>query len=158
MKNITIGHIHSSWKSASSAHYYAERGDGDEYAFGKTPSDALLKLEQREAAIVAKFDKNMSEVVAFLAIGATEYLHQHRGTNLTAYGGYMGIINDVIQCAPLLERRWALMEVDEFNDVWLYDVVEWFGQKWTEALLHGEEEKPDVLLEEIIAAESEKWN
>lgn len=155
--NITIGQVGAEWSIASSAHYYAERGDGEDYAFGATPAEALANLTQREAAKVAKFDEDLCEEVAFLALGAAEHLRAHAGANLDKFGGYMGLIAEVIRCAPLLERRWGQMDFGEFDGVWLYDVTERFGREWTKSLLEGCAESPEERLECIIADEMGKW-
>lgn len=157
MKNITIGPAGPDWKLAASARYYAERGDGEDYAFGKTPAEALANLEEREASKDAKFDESLSEEVAFLALGAADYLRENKGVDLSEFGGYMGIIGAVVQCAPLLERRWSRMKADEFDGVWLYDVTERFGHEWAESLLTRGNEDPEDLLECIVADEMEKW-
>lgn len=157
MKNITIGQVGAAWSVASSARYYAERGDGEDYAFGATTAEALANLTQRETAKAAKFDENMCEEVAFLALGAAEHFRERRDTDLTRFGGYMGLITEVIRHAPLLERRWGQMGDGEFDGVWLYDVTERFGREWAESLLDGRAESPEDRLECIIADELNKW-
>ena len=142
---------------ASSAHFYAERGDGEDYAFGPTPAEALANLTRREAAKVAKFDEDLCEEVAFLALGAAEHLREQQDADLSRFGGYMGLIAEVIRCAPLLERRWRQMNVGEFDGVWLYDVTERFGREWAESLLENCTESPEDHLEYIIADEMGKW-
>lgn len=157
MKNITIGHVDPDWRAAAKARYYAERGDGDEYAFGTTPADALAKLEKREAATHCRFDDSLAEEVAFLALGAADVLKEHRGESLDAYDGYMGFIGEVIRHAPLLSERWRHMDAEAFGGVWLYDVTERFGREWAEELLNETGENPAELLESIIIDEMEKW-
>jgi len=110
MKNITIGHVDPNWRAAAKARYYAERGDGEEYAFGTTPADALAKLEKREAAAHCKFDESLAEEIAFLALGAADVLKNHRGESLDAYDGYMGFIGEVIRHAPPAIRTLAPCE------------------------------------------------
>jgi hypothetical protein len=157
MKTITIGQVGAEWKVSAAAHYYAERGDGEEYAFGATPAEALANLTQRETARLAKYDENLAEEVAFLALGAAGYLRENRDANLDKVEGYMGLISEVIRCAPLLERRWAQMDAGEFGGVWLYDVTERFGREWAESLLDDGGESPEERLECIIADEMNKW-
>lgn len=157
MKNITIGQVGAEWSVASSGRYYAQRGEGEDYAFGATPAEALASLTQREAAKVAKFDEDLCEEVAFLALGAAEYLRGRKDARLDKFGGYMGLITEVIRCAPLLELRWGQMDIGEFDGVWLYDVTERFGREWAEALLDGCTESPEERLECIIADEMDKW-
>lgn len=157
MKNITIGPVGPNWRAAASAHYYAERGDGEEYAFGTTPADALAKLEKRETATSAKFDESLAEEIAFLALGAADVLKEHRGESLDAYDGYMGFIGEVIRHAPMLSERWRRMDAEEFSGVWLYDVTERFGREWAEELLNGTGLNPEEQLECIIVDEVEKW-
>ena len=155
MKNITIGQT-DDWKPAASARYYAQRGDGDEYAFGMTTTEALANLENREAAAAQKFDIGLAEEIAFLALGAAECLRDCKGRDLCNFGGYMGFISEVIQHAPVLTARWQELR-DEFSGVWLYDVTERFGREWAEALLDGNAEKPLEFLEYVITDEMSKW-
>lgn len=157
MKNITIGLVGPNWKLASSARYYAEREDREEYALGPTAAEALANLEKREASKAPKFDENLSEEIAFLALGAADFLRDHRDVDLSAFGGYMGLIGAVVQCAPLLEQRWNQITFDEFDGVWLYDVTERFGREWAESLLTDGSENPEEFLEYIIADEMGKW-
>ncbi|MGB3462621.1 MAG: hypothetical protein WBA33_11715 [Rhodanobacter lindaniclasticus] len=156
MKNITIGCTDSNWQVAASARFYAERGEGEEYAFGTTPSDALTKLEKREAAGHFMFDESLAEEVAFLALGAADVLKKHRGESLDAYDGYMGFIGKIICHAPLLSERWRRMDVEELGGVWLYDVTERFGREWAQELLNGADVSPAELLEHIIEDEMQK--
>lgn len=158
MKNITIGPLQRDWRVAATARYYAERGKGEDYAFGSTPADALAKLEQREAIRALKFDENQAEDIAFLAIGAANFLRTNQGVDLDWCDGYLGFIGLVVRHAPMLERRWRQMEAGSFGGVWPYDVTERFGYEWAEALLQGDDEPPEVLLESIIADEMERWN
>jgi hypothetical protein len=151
MKNITIGLADSSWRTAAAACYYAERGDGEEYAFGATPVDALTKLEKREAAVSHKFDESLAEEVAFLALGAANVLQQHQGESLDSFGGYLGFMNDVIHHAPLLTERWKRMNADQFSGVWPYDVTEEFGRLLAEEMFNHTGATPSDLLESIIA-------
>lgn len=157
MNSITIDLISADWKVAASARYYAERGNGEEFAFGMTPSEALARLEEREASANRKFQQDRAEEIAFLALGAANHLRQHPEANLSKFGGYMGLISEVIRCAPLLLSRWSEMEAGEFGGVWLYDVTERFGREWAEELLSGTTESPSDRLEYIIADEMEKW-
>lgn len=158
MKNITIGVTEANRKLALSTRYYAERGDGDQCGFGMTPADALASLEKRERASHLKFDDDLSEEIAFLALGAGEYLRDVCSrTDLSSFGGYMGFISEVVRCAPLLLERWRHM-TDEFGGVWLYDVTERFGREWAQVLLESKVEKPEDFLECIIADEMQKWD
>ena len=156
MKNITIGHVNSDWIVASSAHYYAERGNGEDSAFGETPVEALTKLMQREAAKAARFDMSLCEEVAFLALGAADLLRERRGANLDGLGGFIGLITEVIRCAPMLQRRLNQVDISKFNGVWLYDITERFGHEWAEVLLNGGDESPEYRLECILADEMDK--
>jgi hypothetical protein len=155
MKNITIGQT-DDWKPMSSARYYAQRGEGDEYAFGMTTAEALANLEKREAAVAPKFDIGLAEEVAFLALGASECLREHQDCDLCEFGGYMGFISEVIQHAPLLTDRWQKTQND-FSGVWLYDVTERFGREWAETLLDKKTEDSSEFLEYILADEARKW-
>ena len=155
MNKITIGRI-DDWKPTASASYYAQRGEGDEYAFGKTTAEALANLEKREAAVAQNFDIGLAEEIAFIALGAAEFLRDHKGRDLCDFGGYMGFISEVIQHAPVLTARWQELR-DEFSGVWLYDVTERFGREWAEALLNGNTEKPMEFLEYVITDEMSKW-
>jgi hypothetical protein len=156
MKNITIGHAGPNWRIAAAARYYAERGDGEEFAFGTTPAEALAKLEEREAAAFPKFDESLAEEIAFLALGAADFLKDHRGTSLDPYDGYLGFIGEVIRHAPMLSERWRRMEADEFGGVWLYDVTERFGREWAEELFDRTGVSPANRLESIIEDEMGK--
>lgn len=156
MKNITIGPAGPNWQVAAKARYYAERGEGDEYAFGATPADALAKLEKREAEAHNTFDESLAEEIAFLALGASDTLKKHRGESLAAYDGYMGFISEIIRHAPLLSERWRRMDAEEFSGVWLYDVTERFGREWAEELLNGTGISPTERLESIIEDETGK--
>lgn len=153
MKNITIGSAGPHWRTAAQARYYAERGEGEEYAFGTTPADALAKLEKREAAARHTFDELLAEEIAFLALGAADTLREHHGESLDAYDGYMGFIGEVIRHAPLLSERWRRMDAEEFSGVWLYDVTERFGREWAAELLNGTGTTPEEHLESIIEDE-----
>lgn len=157
MKNITIGSTGPNWQVAARARFYAERGKGEEYAFGTTPADALTKLEEREAAAHFKFDESLAEEVAFLALGAADVLREHHGESLDAYEGYMGFIGKIICHAPLLSERWRRMDVEEFGGVWLYDVTERFGREWAEELLQGANMNPADHLESIIEDVLTEW-
>ncbi len=157
MKNITIGLAGPNWKLAATARYYAERGDGEEYAFGTTPIEALAKLEKREATVNSKFDQDLAEEVAFLALGAADFLKDHRGTDLDAHGGYVGFIGEVIRHAPMLADRWHRLDGSDFCGVWLYDVTERFGREWAEGLFSGTDENPAERLDCIIEDEMGKW-
>lgn len=153
MKSITIGLAGPDWRTAANARYYAERGSGEEYAFGATPIDALIRLEKREAATAQKFDETLAEEIAFLALGAENFLKDHRGASLDSYGGYLGFIGEVIRHAPMLSERWRRIEIDEFDGVWLYDVTEKFGREWAEELFNKTGASPQALLESIIEDE-----
>ncbi|NCT68612.1 MAG: hypothetical protein GXC76_13375 [Rhodanobacteraceae bacterium] len=157
MKAITIGCVSADWTPAARGRYYAQRGDGEEYAFGSTPAEALARLEAREAAVITKFDQDLAEEVAFLALGAAGFLNGHRGVNLDAHDGYMGFIGKVIQHAPMLAEYWRRIEEDGFDGVWLYDVTERFGREWAEEIFAGSSESPAERLECIIEDEKEKW-
>ncbi|MBS0437839.1 MAG: hypothetical protein JSS33_00360 [Proteobacteria bacterium] len=158
MKSITIGLVGTDWKVAASARYYAERGSGEELAFGMTPTEALARLEQREAAINTNLAQESADEIAFLALGAADALRDCRDADLSKFGGYMGFIGEVIRCAPLLTARWSQMQTGEFGGVWLYDVTERFGREWAEEILNGTREDPSERLEYIIADEMEKWS
>ncbi len=157
MKNINIGRVDSNWAPVAAARYYAQRVDGGEYAFGATPADALASLEKREAASTSKFDKDLADEIAFLALGAAETLKNHNGTKLDAFGGYMGFIAEVTRHAPMLIERWKRIEANGFDGVWLYDVSERFGREWADELLNGTDESPAERLECIISDELERW-
>ncbi|MBA2077134.1 hypothetical protein [Rhodanobacter sp. PCA2] len=156
MKNITIGHAGPNWRTSARARYYAERGDGDEYAFGATPADALKKLEEREAALFRRFDESLAEEIAFLALGAADVLKEHPGKSLDAHDGYMGFIGEVIRHAPLLSERWRCTDTEQFGGVWLYEVTERFGREWAEVLLNGTDINPSEQLESILDDVMEK--
>lgn len=157
MNNITIGPTDANWRVAATARYYAERDLGKEFGFGMTPAQALERLEERETLTNQKFDQNLADEIAFLALGAAEFLRDNRDVNLDKFNGYMGLISEVIRYAPLLSRRWRQMEIGEFDGVWLYDVTERFGREWAEELLSGSNEIPSERLEYIISDEMEKW-
>lgn len=157
MNHITIGLTGTGWRVAAAARYYAQRGNGEEFAFGMTPSQALSRLEERETLAHQTFDQDVANEIAFLALGAAEHLCDRRDADLSKFGGYMGLINEVTRCAPLLSRRWKQMEIGEFDGVWLYDVTERFGREWAEELLAGTNEHPSERLELIIEDEMGKW-
>lgn len=152
MKNITIGLAGPNWKAAATAHYYAERGNGEEYAFGCSPAEALENLEKREAAASLKLDDGLTEEIAFLALGAADFLKDHQGADLASHDGYMGFIGEVTQHAPMLFKRWRQMKDGEFCGVWLYDVTERFGREWAEELFNrtgvSAEERLDRIIED----------
>jgi len=156
MRNITIGLAGPDWHAAANARYYAERGDGEEYAFGATPADALAKLERRETAASATFDESLVEEVAFLVVGAVDFLNEHRGASLDTYDGYMGFIGQITRHAPMLAERWSRVNTEEFSAVWLYDVTERFGREWAEELFNGTDKNPASLLDSIIGDEMGK--
>jgi hypothetical protein len=156
MKRITIGLTGVDWAVPASARYYAECGDGENYAFGMTPSEALVRLEEREALICPNRNDSADEI-AFLALGAANHLREDPDADLDKFGGYMGFIIEVIRCAPLLAKRWSEMATGEFDGVWLYDVTERFGREWAEELLSRTDESPSERLEYIIDDEMEKW-
>ena len=157
MKNITIGPVDPNWKVAAAAQYYAERDGGEEYAFGSSPAEALENLERREAAVSPAFDEGLSEEIAFLALGAADFLKNHQGVNFDAYDGYIGFIGEVTRHAPMLGKRWRLMRCGEFGGVWLYDVTERFGREWAEELINRTGESAAERLDYIIDDEMEKW-
>ena len=102
------------------------------------------------------FDNDIADEIAFLAIGAAAYIREKRPFYLPKYDGYIGVISEVIQHAPLLAQRWRQFGPDGFDGVWLYDVSERFGRELAESLLGGADEKPDQLLDYIINNEMEK--
>lgn len=156
MKNVTIGDTQANWQAARLARYYAVRCDETEYSFGATPADALANLEKRDRTLQLAPDGELSEEIAFLALGAGEYLRRvYSPRDLDKFGGYMGIINEVVRCAPLLAARSRQLAGD-FDGVWLYDVTERFGRQWTEALLAGGSVRPEAVLEYVIADEMGK--
>ncbi|TAM32730.1 MAG: hypothetical protein EPN68_02525 [Rhodanobacter sp.] len=157
MKSITIGLTSPTWRPAAKARYYAERGDGEEYAFGATPAEALARLEKREAGVTPKVDKTLAEEIAFLALGAENFLKEHSDARLDLYDGYQGFIGEVIRHAPMLSERWRRMETDEFGGAWLYDVTERFGREWAEELFNQTGTSPASQLESIIKDEMDKW-
>lgn len=156
MKSITIGRTGPNWRTAARARYYAERGDGEEYAFGTTPAEALARLEKREATITSKINQTLAEEIAFLALGAEDFLKEHRGAPLDSYDGYLGFIGEVICHAPMLSERWHRMEAAEFGGVWLYDVTERFGREWAEELFNKTGKSPARQLESILEDEMDK--
>jgi hypothetical protein len=156
MKNITIGLAGPTWKPAKAAIYYAERGDGEDYAFGETPIEALTKLETREASSRQNGSQEIDEEVAFLALGAADFLKDHKKAELYSLNGYTGFISEVIRHAPLLASRWRKMD-GAFGGVWLYDITERFGREWAEIIFSGETGNPETLLNSIIEDEMEKW-
>lgn len=156
MKNITIGSIDLNWKVAATARYYAERGNGEEYAFGSTPAEALAQLEAREAAASSAFDNVLAEEIAFLALGAADAFNSNPDASLDAHDGYVGFIGQVIRHAPMLAKRWMCMSEGEFTGVWLYEVTERFGREWAEVLISGADESPSERLEYIINDEMKK--
>lgn len=158
MNEITIGRLGPDWKPSSVARYYAERGNDGDYAFGSTPVEALVRLEAREAAAKSKFDGDLAEEIAFLALGADEFLKEHRSTNLGSCGGYMGFIAEVIRHAPMLAEYSKHAVEDGFGGVWLYDVTQRFGREWAREVSAGSDESPEGRLECIIADEMEKWS
>ncbi|CAM5319243.1 hypothetical protein [Rhodanobacter lindaniclasticus] len=157
MKDITIELAGPDWRTAAKARYYAGRGRGEEYAFGSTPVEALTKLEEREVSPPPKFDVTPAEEIAFLALGAEDFLKEHRGACLDSYDGYMGLIGEVIRHAPMLSDRWARVNPEEFGGVWLYDVTERFGREWAEELFHRTGVSPASQLKSIIEDEMVRW-
>jgi hypothetical protein len=157
MKNITIGLVGPDWKPAESALYYASRGDGEEYAFGVTPSEALSNLEKREASVLKSIEEDVFDDIAFLALGAASYLRKNNlDTDLSFIGGYMGLIRKVISYAPLLAQRWNKIGADGFDGVWLYDVTRRFGHDLAEAFLAKNDADPASILNLIISYELKK--
>lgn len=156
MKNITIGLVGPTWRPKKAATYYAERGEGGDYAFGETPFEALTKLESREARSRQCVSQETDEEIAFLALGAADFLKGHKDAELYAFNGYMGFIGEVICHAPMLASRWRKMD-GAFGGVWLYDITERFGREWAEIIFSGEADDPEVLLDSIIEDEMEKW-
>ncbi|MGB4857926.1 MAG: hypothetical protein WBP11_01225 [Dokdonella sp.] len=157
MKNITIGPVDPNWKVAATAHYFAERGGGEEYAFGGTPAEALDNLEKREAAVTREFDEGSAEEVAFLALGAADFFRENPSINLDSYDGYIGFIGEVTRHAPMLSKRWQQMRCGEFGGVWLYDVTQRFGREWAEELINATGVSAAEQLDYIIEDEMEKW-
>lgn len=150
MENITIGRVGSKWKPVASALYYARRGDGEEYAFGSTTTEALANLEKREAANLHEFEQTFCEEVAFLALGAADSFREVNPPDLDKFGGYMGFIADVICHAPLLLDRWRKLGPEDFGGTWLYEVTERFGREWGYIILTDENLRPESLLDHII--------
>jgi len=106
--------------------------------------------------ILPEFDTDLADEVAFLALGAADFIRNHGAVNLREHEGYMGLIGKVICHAPLLAERWQEIGKD-FEGVWLYDVTERFGREWTETLIDGADETPEQRLDYIIYDEMEKW-
>ena len=158
MKYFTIGLIGDERKLIASSRYFAQRGDGDEYAFGMTTTEALENLEKRESALAKEFDVALAEEIAFLALGVAECLRDQEERNLCRFCGHMGFISEVISQAPVLLQRWHQVPDGEFSGVWIYDITERFGREWAKALLDGEVGESTEFLERIIADEAEKWD
>lgn len=156
MNNITIGLAGPAWRPKKGATYYAERGEGGDYAFGETPVEALTKLESREAAVFRSSSQGTDEEVAFLALGAADFLKDHKDAELYAFNGYMGFISEVIRHAPMLVSRRRTMS-DAFGGVWLYDITERFGREWAEIIFSGGTGDPEARLDSIIEDEMEQW-
>lgn len=158
MEKITIGLIDANWEHLQSNLHYATRGKATEFGFGPTATEALADLERREAPLQPKFDLGLAEEAAFLAIGAAVYLQEDkRDRSLDKYGGYCGLISEIISHAPALMNRLTQFSEGEFPGVWLYDVTERFGYEWAKALLEGDEIEPEELLEQIVSDELSKW-
>lgn len=157
MKNVTIGDTLANRKAATLARYYAIREGETEYSYGATPAGALANLEKRDSLAQLLLDDDLPEEIAFLALGAGAHLREvHSPRDLDKFGGYMGLISDVVRCAPLLAARSRRM-ADDFDGVWLYDITERFGREWAEALLEGNPSSPEEFLEYVIADEMNKW-
>lgn len=150
METITIGRVSSAWKPLANALYYAQRGEGEEYAFGRTAAEALASLEKREAEGLVQFDRTYCEEVAFLALGAADSFREVDPPDLDRFGGYMGYIADVIRHAPMLMDRWQKVGPEGFGGTWLYEVTERFGREWGSVLLSEEDRRPADLLDQII--------
>ncbi len=157
MNRITIGLAGDGWAPATTARYYAERDGGDDYAFGSSPVEALTKLEARQNDVAQNFDRDLADEIAFLALGAAEYIRGQSGIDFGKHGGYMGLIGEVIRHAPMLAAYWKRMAPTDFGGVWLYDVTERFGREWAEEVLHPSHDSPSQRLECIIEDELEKW-
>lgn len=156
MTRITIGLTSADWEVAAAARYYAERGNGEEFGFGMTPSQALARLEERERLAYPEPSEGYAEEVAFLALGAANLLREWQNADLSQFGGYMGFIGEVIRCAPVLWKRWTQIDAVAFPGVWLYDVTERFGHEWAGVLLTGAKKNPSERLESIISDELKK--
>ncbi len=157
MKNVTIGDTLANREAATLARYYAIREGETEYSYGASPADALANLEKRDNLAQLKLADDLSEEIAFLALGAGEHLREVSSPrDLDKFGGYMGVISEVVRCAPLLAKRSRQMP-DDFCGVWLYDITERFGREWSEALLEGNPSSPEEFLEYVIADELNKW-
>ena len=155
MTKIAIKCIES-WMVTHRYRYCAERGNGEEPAFGETPRQALERLEAREASSVGSCEMDLAAEVAFLTLGAYEAAKDQRRVDLSIHDGYMGFIENVICHAPMLARRWRAIERKGFDGVWLYDVTARFGQEWAKVLLRRSSESPEEILELIIDGEQGK--
>lgn len=150
VENIVIGEVNRDWHAVRRARYYAERGE--DYGFGASPSKALENLEVREARLAVRFDADLAQEIAFLALGAAETLKERGSPSLDKFEGYMGFIERVVCHAPLLATTWQRVQ-DEFDGVWLYDVTERFGREWAESLLEAFDETPEDRLDMILEDE-----
>lgn len=156
MNKITIGLISRDWNPIAGSTFFAQRGDSEEFGFGQTAQEALINLEKREAEKRSSFDVTLAEEIAFLALGAADYLRDLGGQDLDRFGGYMGFISEVIRQAPVVLDRWREFPEGEFCGVWLYDVTERFGREWAAALLNDEAENASEFLEYVIVDETQK--
>ena len=157
MDKITIGLISRDWMPIAGSTFFAQRGKSEEFGFGQTAVEALISLEKREAERRPSFDDSLAEEIAFLALGAADYLRDIDQPNLDKFGGYMGFISEVIRHAPLLLKKWRAFPEGEFCGVWLYDVTERFGREWAAAVLNDGAENASELLEYVIVDETQKW-
>ena len=103
-----------------------------------------------------EFNRDLADEIAYLALGAAEYIRENGPFDLRKHEGHMGFISKVISHAPMLAERWRQVGSD-FEGVWLYDVTERFGREWAETLLDEVDEEPKQRLDYIINDEMEKW-
>lgn len=148
MSRITIDRLDGERKPTSTATYYAKMGAGKACGVGPSPSEALADLEARKAK--ALFEPGLAEEIAFLALGAASVFPAHCNANPDSDVGFLRLIDEVIQNAPLLDDAWHRVGGESFPGVWLYDITERFGQEWAKALLTGSEIRAPALLQLII--------
>ena len=154
MDRITIGLIDHDWQTIAGNTFFAKRGAAGEFGFGKSAAEALKSLEDREALRSPTFDVTLAEEIAFLALGAADYLRHLREVDLYRHGGYMGLIAEIVSHAPMVLDRWNRISHGEFPGVWLYDVTERFGYELARLLLKGEQGNPADLLERLVIEET----
>lgn len=152
MVGITMGEMGERGCPSRHSPFFAMRGAGQDYAFGKTPTQALARLEAREAALANQATIGMAQECAFLAMGAAEQLRASGVSDLDEFGGQIGFLTEVIRHAPLLAKSWTQVK-DEFPGVWLYDVTERFGREWAGILLTDSDESAEERLRKIIEDE-----